>query len=99
MADVPDQPVARGVEDIMQRDGELDHAEAGAEMPAGDGDRVDGLLAQFGGELGQVLFRKPPQVFRNAGLGRAGGILDTDFSAHDGRGWAAQRPTLTTVLM
>ena len=37
VADVPDHPVARGVEDIMQCNGELDHAQARAEMPAGDG--------------------------------------------------------------
>ena len=68
MADVPDQPVARGVEHIMQRDRELDHAQARAEMAAGDRDRVDGFLAQFVGQLGKVFFRKTPQVFRNADL-------------------------------
>ena len=35
VADVPDQPVGRRIENVMQRDGELDHAEAGAEMAAG----------------------------------------------------------------
>ncbi len=49
VADVPDQLVARGVEDVVQRDGQLDHAEAGAEMAAGLGDRVDGLMAQLVG--------------------------------------------------
>ena len=43
MADVPNQPVVRRIENIMQRDGELDHAEAGAEMAAGRRDSVDGL--------------------------------------------------------
>jgi hypothetical protein len=28
VADIPDQPVARRVEDMVQRDGELDHAES-----------------------------------------------------------------------
>ena len=28
VADIPDQPVARRVEDVMQRDGQLDHAQA-----------------------------------------------------------------------
>ena len=44
VADVPDQPVVRRVEHIMDRDGQLDHAEPGAEMAAGDRDRRDRLL-------------------------------------------------------
>ena len=63
MADVPDQPVARRVEHIMQRDGQLDHAEAGAEMPAGDRDGVDRLLAQLVGELAQLSLVEPAEVF------------------------------------
>ena len=43
VADVPDQPVARRVEDVVERDRQLDHAEAGAEMAAGDRDRGDRL--------------------------------------------------------
>ena len=34
VADVPDQAVARRVVQVVQRDGQLDHAEAGAEMAA-----------------------------------------------------------------
>jgi hypothetical protein len=55
MADVPDHAVARRIEQIMQRDGQLDHAEAGAEMAAGDRHGVDRLLAQFVGELAQLI--------------------------------------------
>ena len=43
VADVPDQPVARRVEDVVQRDRQLDHAEPGAEMAAGHRNRVDRL--------------------------------------------------------
>ena len=46
VADVPDQPIARGVENPMQGHGQLDDAEAGAEMAPGHGHRVDGFLAQ-----------------------------------------------------
>ena len=49
MADVPDDPVFRRVEDVMQGDRQLDDAEAGAEMAAGYGDGVDGRAAQFVG--------------------------------------------------
>ena len=47
MADVPDQLVVRGVEDVMQGDGQLDHAEAGAEMAAGHRHRTDGFGPQL----------------------------------------------------
>ena len=62
MADVPDQPVARRVEDVVQRDGQLDDAKAGAEMPAGHRDGVDGLGAQFVGDLLELVFVKPAQI-------------------------------------
>ena len=68
MADVPDQPVGRRIENIMQRDRELDHAEAGAEMAAGDGDSVDGLAAQFVGDLPQLARFEAPEVFRGLDL-------------------------------
>ena len=50
MADIPDQPVARRVEDVVQRHGQLDDAEPGAQMPAGHRDGADRLRAQFVGE-------------------------------------------------
>ena len=51
VADVPDQPVVRRVEDVVQGHGQLDHAQPGAEMPAGHRDRVDRLLPQLGRQL------------------------------------------------
>ncbi len=51
VADVPDQPVARRIEDMMQRDGQLDHAKPRAEMAAGDRNRGDQLLAELLGQL------------------------------------------------
>ena len=36
MADVPDQPVARRIEHRVEGNRQLDHAERGAEMAAGD---------------------------------------------------------------
>ena len=55
VADVPDQPVARRVEDVVQRDGQLDDAEPGAEMAAGHRDGADRLAAQLVGELAQLI--------------------------------------------
>ena len=57
MADIPDQPVMRRVEDVVQRHGQLDHAEPRAEMAAGDRDRVDQLGAQLVGDLPQIRLR------------------------------------------
>ena len=75
VADVPDQPVVRRVEDGMQRDRKLDDAEAGAEMSAGHGDRVDGLAAQLVGDLAKLGRRQAPQV---------GGPGDTVEEGRDG---------------
>src|SRR5688572_23661488 len=63
MADVPDDAVAWRIEQIMQRDGQLDHAEASAKMAAGDRDGVDRLLTQFVGELTQLTLVKAAEVF------------------------------------
>ena len=55
VADVPDQAVARGVEDVVECGSQFDDAEAGAEMAAGDGDGVDGFHPQFVGDLPDLL--------------------------------------------
>ena len=75
VADVPDQAVARRVEDVMERDGELDHAEPGAEMAAGHRDGVDGLLAQLVGELAQLPAFEPAQV-RRVLIWSSSGVLE-----------------------
>ena len=76
VADVPDQPVLRGVEHVMERDRQLDDPEPGAEMAARDRDGVDGLLAQLVRQLAQLAAVQPTQVGRRLdeieqwGLGR-----------------------------
>ena len=64
MADIPDQPVRGRFEYIMKRDREFDDAKARAEVPAGDGDRIDRLLAQLVGELVELLGIEPAQIIR-----------------------------------
>ena len=54
MADVPNQFVIGGVEDVVQSHCQLDHAETGPQMTASNGDCIDGLGAQFVGNLLQV---------------------------------------------
>ena len=64
VADVPDQPVTRRIEDMMQGDGQLDHAKPRAEMAAGDRNRGDQLLAELLGQLGQLLVLKRAEILR-----------------------------------
>src|SRR5262252_7505438 len=54
MADVPDQPVLRGIEHVVKGNRQLDHPQPGAEMAAGHRHRVHGFLAQFVGELAEL---------------------------------------------
>ncbi len=64
VADVPEDLVARGVEQRMQRDGQLAGAEVGAEVPADLADGVDDVLAHLLGELVQLLLGERVQVLR-----------------------------------
>jgi hypothetical protein len=65
MADIPDDPVARRVEHVMQRDGQFDNAQAGAEVAAGHRNRRNGFLAQFVGEPTQLVLGQPAQISRH----------------------------------
>ena len=62
VADVPDDLVAGGVELVEQRDGQLDHAEAGADVAAGDRAALDQALADLLGQLGKLVAAEALQV-------------------------------------
>ena len=68
MADVPDQAVPRRVEHVVQGDRELDDAEPGAEMAAGDRDRIDRLGAQLVRDLPKLALFEPAQVIGGVDL-------------------------------
>ncbi len=68
VADIPDQPVFRRVEDIVQRHRQFDDAKAGAKMAARVRNGIDQLGAQLRGQLRQLAFVKLLQVGRNADL-------------------------------
>ena len=57
VADVEDEAVGRRIENGMQRDGQLHHAEIRPEMAAGLGQDGDQFLADFLGQGGQFLQR------------------------------------------
>ena len=54
MADVPDHDIARGLEHVMQGDGQFDHAQTGAEVSAGGGDGADRLGPHVVGQTPQI---------------------------------------------
>ena len=58
MAHVPDEFVLGRVEDAVQRDGQLDHAEVRADMAAGLGQAGDEFLPDFAGEVLQLRQRE-----------------------------------------
>jgi ribosomal protein S14 len=64
MTNIPDQPVFRGIEDVMQRDRQLDRTEIGRQMAAGFGHRIDDECAQFIGDLAQLIAWQTAQVRR-----------------------------------
>src|SRR5690606_19410355 len=81
MPHVPDQPVVRRVEDVVQGNGQLDDAEAGAKVTAGLADAEEQLLAQLIGQLFQFRFAQTAQLGGRRGpveQGR-GGTLAGDF--------------------
>src|SRR2546425_573713 len=65
MAHVPYDLVARRVEAVAKRDGQLDHSQAGADVPAGLGHDVDQPAAHLVREGLQLILRQRPDVFRS----------------------------------
>ena len=72
MPRVPDDAVARAVEDPMERDRELDHAERAAEMPARVRDRIDDALPQLRAQVARLGMIEVLEVLRQAEVGQRG---------------------------
>ena len=66
--DIPDQPVMRGIEYVVDGDRQFDHAKTSAEMSTGFGHGVDHLHAQFFGQLRKQLV---VQVAKARNIGNA----------------------------
>ncbi|BDL41724.1 hypothetical protein MSPGM_43140 [Methylorubrum sp. GM97] len=64
VSDVPDDAVVGGVEDVVERHREFDHAQARAEMAAGDRHGVDHLGAHGVGHPLQLALRQKPETIR-----------------------------------
>src|SRR3546814_1587818 len=61
----------------MQRDRQLDHAEPGPQMPAGNADGVNHFGAQLIGQRAQFIRLKPPEIGRR------------DYAIEQRRDWTA----------
>ena len=68
VADVPQDLVARGVQQRVQRDRQLARAEVGAEVTADLADRVDDVLAHLLRQLRELLLGEPVQVLGTVDL-------------------------------
>src|SRR5690606_34425840 len=64
VTDIPYQPVARRMKDVVERDRELDRAEVGRQVAAGTGDRLDDEATQLVGELRKAITAQLAQVPR-----------------------------------
>ena len=84
MADVPDDAVLGRVEDIVQREGQLDRAEVGAQMTAGARHAVQQEVAQLGRQRGQLRTRQSAQIGRGIDGGQQTGHC-SGFSSSEGR--------------
>src|SRR5690606_32910752 len=58
---IPEQPVFRGLVDVVQGNGKLDHAEPSTEVPAGLADRPQQEQAQLVRQVRQLCFVKLAQ--------------------------------------
>ena len=54
VAHIPNQPVIRRIEDVVQRDRQFHGAQTGSEMAAARAYAMDQELAQLGGQIGKL---------------------------------------------
>ena len=64
MPDIPDNPVFRRVENMVQGHGQLHYPKPRAQMPAGFRHSRNGFVAQFVGKLAQIFARQFTQIRR-----------------------------------
>jgi hypothetical protein len=64
VAHVPDHPVARAREHVVEREGQLDDAQTRRKVPSAASDALDDHLANFVGDLRELLLRNLLQVLR-----------------------------------
>ena len=73
VADIPDQPVIRGLKDVMQGNCQFHNAKPGAKMATGLRHGIDGRRPQLGGKALQVALGKAPQIINGGDTVKQGG--------------------------
>jgi len=86
VAHVPHQPVFGRVEDMVQRDGQLDRAEVGRQVAAGARDALQHELAQFVSQLLEFGAGQPAHVGRRLDAGEQRLGVHRGFRGAAGRG-------------
>ena len=66
VARVPDEPVRRGTEHVVERHGEFDHTKARPEVAADLGDHVDVPVANLSDERLELVARQFPEISGDA---------------------------------
>ena len=64
MADVPNDLIGLGIKDEVEREGQIDGAEARGQMPAGFGDRIDDEPSDLFGKLRELFNGKLLDILR-----------------------------------
>ena len=73
VADIPDQPVIRGLENVMQGNRQLHNAKPGTEMATGLRNGINGRRPQFGGKTLQFALGETPKLFNGGDAVKQGG--------------------------
>ena len=66
MTDIPDQPIGRGLEHMVQSHRQFHNAQTGAQMSAGDRNGINRLCTQFICQLLELVSREITHILRNA---------------------------------
>lgn len=105
MPNIPDQNVFWGVQHMVQRHGQLDHAQTRAQVPARDGYRVDGFGPQLVGHGFQLLDTETFQVRRRCNgveqrrFNRHGGVIRQSDNRVEGISILSRQTSIQTVLL
>ena len=98
VADVPEDLVARGVEQRVQRDGQLAGAEVRAEVPADLTDRVDDVLADLLSDLRQLFLAEGVQVLRALDAVEEAVVMSFLCTSGEGPGFQLLRSAMKSAI-
>ncbi len=86
VADIPDQLVLWGIEDVMQGDGQLDDAEARGEVAAGPGHRPYDQVAYFLSQINEIGYGEAADIGRRVDILEQRAVADACQCIQHGSG-------------